>query len=93
MQLELDNDLDLLQSETESMTQAMFTFFCPDTCQAVRILVIQQEDSDQSRLPLSMASMSDVKARVVLQQCLSARLMVQPASDSEEAQYVKVIFL
>ena len=31
-----------------------------------------------------------VVARSVLQQCISARLMVQPATGSEPAQYVEV---
>ena len=30
------------------------------------------------------------KARVVLQQCLSAKLMVQPASEETDAKYVEV---
>ena len=30
------------------------------------------------------------KARIVLQQCLSARIMVQPAADTQEAKYVEV---
>ncbi|WAR19761.1 DTD2-like protein [Mya arenaria] len=29
-------------------------------------------------------------ARVILQQCLSARLMVQPATESEDAEYVQI---
>lgn len=30
------------------------------------------------------------KARVVLQQCLSAKLQIQPASDEQEAEYVEI---
>ena len=31
-----------------------------------------------------------VNARVVLQQCISAKLMVKPPTDNEEAEYVQV---
>ncbi|KAH3851155.1 hypothetical protein DPMN_093636 [Dreissena polymorpha] len=31
-----------------------------------------------------------LQSRVVLQQCLSARLMIQPASEGKEAEYVHV---
>ena len=31
-----------------------------------------------------------VKARLILQQCLSARLMVQPETDSNPAEFVEV---
>ncbi|KAH3851151.1 D-aminoacyl-tRNA deacylase 2-like [Dreissena polymorpha] len=31
-----------------------------------------------------------LQARVVLQQCLSARLMIQPASEGKEAEYVQI---
>ncbi|KAK3093834.1 hypothetical protein FSP39_020746 [Pinctada imbricata] len=37
-----------------------------------------------------MASESCVTGRLVLQQCLSARLMVQPASEDQEAKYVEI---
>ena len=42
---------------------------------------------------LKMANGGEAKARVVLQQCLSARLMVKPASETEEAEYVTVSFI
>lgn len=37
-----------------------------------------------------MASGQGSKARIVLQQCLSARLQVQPATEDTEAKYVEV---
>jgi len=33
---------------------------------------------------------SGPQARVIVQQCLNARLMVQPATEDEEAKYVTV---
>ncbi|XP_071161594.1 D-aminoacyl-tRNA deacylase 2-like isoform X1 [Mytilus galloprovincialis] len=39
---------------------------------------------------MSTEKSEDKKARTVLQQCLSARLQVQPKSDTEEAQFVEI---
>ena len=37
-----------------------------------------------------MASTASPVARVLLQQCLKGRLQVQPASDTQNAQFVEV---
>ena len=39
---------------------------------------------------MASGSAGDVGARLVIQQCLSARLMVQPATEEEDAKYVQV---
>ena len=39
---------------------------------------------------MATGSAGDVGARLVIQQCLSARLMVQPAAEEEDAKFVQV---
>ena len=40
----------------------------------------------------SETNSTQVKARVILQQCLSAKLMVQPETETEKAKYVHVSY-
>ena len=66
----------------------MFTVF-----RLTRVVKNRSKSVEHCKKYLKMANGGEAKARVVLQQCLSARLMVKPASETEEAEYVTVSFI